>query len=272
MECCIGREIFERIFLIHNYSDYEYFLDSCADFSVSEDIGRMYLEKYCKKKLYRLEYYNQGKNYFIGVVKSAWENQRRLVYSVNYCYRDALLCEFEAYTNLVPVFYKSYLKKKEHFVQLFYNRDINFNEKQMEICHWVVNSCFFFKTNVEIVKFNIEKDNKVYFIQEQEKGRIKIGETINISQRYRQINGMLPQKIRVLGFVPGIDKYERFLHKKFEKHRLKGEWFEPAQEILDYIKYASVEYEIYPQESCEIPSDVSETNSDSPYYVDKTTW
>lgn len=82
------------------------------------------------------------------------------------------------------------------------------------------------------------KRREVYFIQAEKLGLIKIGTANFAAERLASIQGISPDKLRLLGVVI-CNEYgflEGILHGKFCLHRVHGEWFRPHQEILDYIK------------------------------------
>lgn len=92
-----------------------------------------------------------------------------------------------------------------------------------------------------INKFNTKK--YVYFIQCGKGGPIKIGLTDNPRNRLAALQTGSPWKyilLRVVSDVSGLPSnaqhYEQWAHKEFERYRLDGEWFEPVQKLLDFIK------------------------------------
>ena len=90
---------------------------------------------------------------------------------------------------------------------------------------------------VEKNKNVIVKDKDVYFIQCSITKRIKIGIAENVATRYYKLNAMSHTR---LGIVLVIDfggrELEQHLHRKYEKYRVKGEWFEESKEIVDFIE------------------------------------
>jgi hypothetical protein len=80
----------------------------------------------------------------------------------------------------------------------------------------------------------------VYFVQgETGAGPIKIGTTTNIKSRLSALSVSSPVKLKLLAAIPGGTKVEADMHQRFRRHRLHGEWFSPAQELLDFIERAS---------------------------------
>lgn len=77
----------------------------------------------------------------------------------------------------------------------------------------------------------------VYFIQMGYMGPIKIGQTSSIDGRIRELQVGSPLKLLVLHAyrVSDASGEEQALHFKFRKHRLHGEWFAPADELIAHI-------------------------------------
>lgn len=80
------------------------------------------------------------------------------------------------------------------------------------------------------------KKRHVYFIQIGDNGPIKIGITKKIRHRLATIQVDNPCLIYLLAVFPGDRNEELSLHKKFSDFNIIGEWFEPCQELLDFIK------------------------------------
>lgn len=72
------------------------------------------------------------------------------------------------------------------------------------------------------------RQSVVYFIQRGD--RIKIGYSTNLTTRLRALKGD-----RVLLALPGSRAHESALHELFKAHRIEGEWFRPATEIMEFI-------------------------------------
>jgi hypothetical protein len=92
---------------------------------------------------------------------------------------------------------------------------------------------------------------KVYFIQGQETGAIKIGFTKqDVDSRLAQLQIASPERLRVIYFLDGNFSLENFIHKKFSEFRKHGEWFFPSDEIMRFI-YDLSEGNIDATELCE---------------------
>ena len=76
----------------------------------------------------------------------------------------------------------------------------------------------------------------VYFFSNQK--NIKIGYTRGkVESRLKQLNTGSDSKLYCVGYIQGDINKEKELHKKFNNYRLRqnGEWFAPAEELIDYI-------------------------------------
>lgn len=77
----------------------------------------------------------------------------------------------------------------------------------------------------------------IYFIQAGNGGPIKIGYTYSaLGQRISAIQTSCPFKIKLIGICTGDKFKENYLHRIFGHHNIRGEWFRPTREILDFIK------------------------------------
>lgn len=66
-------------------------------------------------------------------------------------------------------------------------------------------------------------------------GPIKIGFTANLDYRMEHLQTACPYKLELLATVKGGLGTERELHTRFAEHRIRGEWFSPAPDILAEI-------------------------------------
>ena len=77
----------------------------------------------------------------------------------------------------------------------------------------------------------------VYFLQAEERGRIKIGVTKNLEQRIRVLRAGSPVRLNIIGLVRGGRHMERMLHVAFAPLRCgRTEWFEPGESLLSYVR------------------------------------
>lgn len=75
----------------------------------------------------------------------------------------------------------------------------------------------------------------IYFAQAVSGGDIKIGTTDRWSQRRPNLEGELGFKLVALGIMDGAEPVEKSLHRQFSHLRVRGEWFRPDPELLDFI-------------------------------------
>ncbi len=84
----------------------------------------------------------------------------------------------------------------------------------------------------------------IYFIQSQvDDHRIKIGYTINLSFRFLSHRRGYKLPLVLLGVMDGGYEEEQALHKRFAGYQMRSEvrnstieWFQPAPELLTFIK------------------------------------
>ena len=75
----------------------------------------------------------------------------------------------------------------------------------------------------------------VYVIQQKNNGPIKIGESISLVSRMTVLKQGNPYSFNFLAAVDGNTDLESALHQRFNRYKIRGEWFHPCREILDYI-------------------------------------
>lgn len=73
----------------------------------------------------------------------------------------------------------------------------------------------------------------VYFLECA--GRIKIGHSIDVPKRVRELSCGAPEKPVLIGTVEGPIDLERALHKKLKSHRHHREWFADCPEVRAVI-------------------------------------
>ena len=77
----------------------------------------------------------------------------------------------------------------------------------------------------------------VYFAQPYPGGPIKVGWSSHPSERLRLLNLKLREPVlSLVAMFPAERQDERDLHRHWKRHRLLGEWFRPASEILAAIE------------------------------------
>lgn len=76
----------------------------------------------------------------------------------------------------------------------------------------------------------------VYFIESEGSSLVKIGYSISPEKRLKELQTSSPETLVMLGTIPGGKSKEIELHKKFAKHRERGEWFHKAPELAKFIE------------------------------------
>lgn len=76
----------------------------------------------------------------------------------------------------------------------------------------------------------------VYFVRESLRGAIKIGVSKHVKKRAKELGYGMPYTVTVLAVTEGGRGVEALLHMRFSHARIKGEWFHPVPELLEYIE------------------------------------
>ena len=72
----------------------------------------------------------------------------------------------------------------------------------------------------------------VYFIQDSGCGYVKIGWATDPWERLADLQCGTPYELRIIRMVEGGQKAEQWFHRRFAKHRIRGEWFSFDEEML----------------------------------------
>lgn len=74
----------------------------------------------------------------------------------------------------------------------------------------------------------------IYFVSDGD--RIKIGRTVNVVSRLRGMQTSTANPLTVLATFLTADSVESALHGRFKAARIRGEWYRPVPELLDFIE------------------------------------
>jgi hypothetical protein len=85
----------------------------------------------------------------------------------------------------------------------------------------------------EIIDRVLGHDKLVYLIQIGP-GPVKVGVARCPYRRLGDIQVACPYDVAILRITWGGADLEGYLHHRWREHRIRGEWFEPADEILRY--------------------------------------
>lgn len=75
----------------------------------------------------------------------------------------------------------------------------------------------------------------IYFIQNTETKHIKIGYSDNVRRRLSDLQVTSPHELSILTICEGDIELEKELHNKFNDYYVRGEWFNPSEELISYI-------------------------------------
>jgi hypothetical protein len=77
---------------------------------------------------------------------------------------------------------------------------------------------------------------KVYFIAAPSAGLVKIGHSFHPGHRLRGLQTLSPVPLTLLGSIPGGQKAETQLHRRFADYRSHGEWFRLEGDLAEYVR------------------------------------
>lgn len=76
---------------------------------------------------------------------------------------------------------------------------------------------------------------QIYFLQNPADRTIKIGYSKSPDVRIQALQTGSSQELQLLGLMNGDKTKERSIHRRFAAHNIGGEWFKPAEELVDFI-------------------------------------
>lgn len=75
----------------------------------------------------------------------------------------------------------------------------------------------------------------IYFVKARQDGPIKIGWTVDPQKRLAQLQTGSHVRLFILGTIEGSSAGESTLQKRWAQYRIRGEWFEPVPEIIEFV-------------------------------------
>lgn len=90
-------------------------------------------------------------------------------------------------------------------------------------------------------------NRRVYFIQADVGGPIKIGVAQDLRSRLSTLQTSSSAKLILLAHMPGYEPEEYALHQKLAAYRIRGEWFQPHPDVLAEVARASEHDQIIPR-------------------------
>jgi hypothetical protein len=76
----------------------------------------------------------------------------------------------------------------------------------------------------------------IYFIRGKESGNIKIGFSINPEKRKANLQTAHYEELEFIGIMNGSLEDEARIKKMFSDFNIRGEWYRPAKDVLDFAK------------------------------------
>lgn len=76
----------------------------------------------------------------------------------------------------------------------------------------------------------------IYFVRARGLGLIKIGRSTNLFERFEALSQGCPDELEILWAYWGPPTDEPALHCRFSRSRVRGEWFEPSDDLIRFIR------------------------------------
>jgi hypothetical protein len=91
-------------------------------------------------------------------------------------------------------------------------------------------------TAASLAVSDVEVREFVYFCSGKTTGLIKIGWTFDPVRRVKDIQRMSPDRLQMIGFIPGSRELEKMIHEYLSKFRVHNEWFDPQPPVVSLIQ------------------------------------
>lgn len=75
----------------------------------------------------------------------------------------------------------------------------------------------------------------IYAIQQGDAGPVKIGQTRCPWERLKTLQQGNPIELHGLAAWRTLPEIEKLLHEEYAQYRIRGEWFEPAPELIEDV-------------------------------------
>ena len=75
----------------------------------------------------------------------------------------------------------------------------------------------------------------VYFIGNLDNEMVKIGYSVKVNRRLKELQSSSPIKLKVIHKMSANKQFERELHSKFDEYRSHGEWFSMKGRLKDFL-------------------------------------
>lgn len=78
-----------------------------------------------------------------------------------------------------------------------------------------------------------QKQGNIYFVRGDDK--VKIGFSKDVESRIKDLQASSPLELSLLLTIKGTTKTENELHDRFDKYRIRGEWFRYEGELEEFV-------------------------------------
>lgn len=97
------------------------------------------------------------------------------------------------------------------------------------------------KRTINLDKETAKPPCYIYFILNYDSQAVKIGIAKNVKRRLASLQTSSPSELELLGTIKAMSvndarEIEKLLHERFDRDRIRGEWFKANVELLNYIK------------------------------------
>jgi hypothetical protein len=75
----------------------------------------------------------------------------------------------------------------------------------------------------------------VYVVQQAVTGAVKVGRSDDVAYRFEKLKTGSPYELTLIGEIDESRYPERWIHRHLKAYRMRGEWFEPAPEMLEFL-------------------------------------
>ena len=114
-----------------------------------------------------------------------------------------------------------------------------YNSATIERLYFACRICVVWQEE-RINEVNKIKAEEVYLIECTDNQTMKIGYSNNLNSRFQNLQSSSINKLNLLSSIKGKKDLEKKLHNEFKHLKIKGEWFEWSQNIIDRFKELSI--------------------------------
>jgi hypothetical protein len=86
------------------------------------------------------------------------------------------------------------------------------------------------------IKYFYSYTHRVYLVQNNETGSVKVGFSTNVQQRIKALEVASGSELNLLLVLPASPDTEWAIHHRFHANRKKGEWFHYTGQFLEFVE------------------------------------